>query len=101
MKHFIFSLAAFFVLALAACSDSSDDLDGGIQKDYEVNESYTDLLQQVWKITEHEYADKSYYTRDFKTSWVINKPFSYNGQVYRTFNYKLSLQTEINYVEEV
>lgn len=98
MKHFIFSLAAIFVLALAACSD---DTDGGIQKDYEVNESYTDLLQQAWKITEHEYADKSYYTRDFKTSWVINKPFSYNGRVYRTFNYKLSLQTEINYVEEV
>ncbi|MDE6612831.1 MAG: hypothetical protein K2K22_09770 [Muribaculaceae bacterium] len=93
-----FALATIFVLALAACSD---DPDGGIQKDYEVNESYTDLLQQAWKITEHEYADKSYYTRDFKTSWVINKPFSYNGRVYRTFNYKLSLQTEINYVEEV
>ena len=95
------SLLAALCLGFTSCSDKDEEPGGGTAKDYEYNDYYTALLRQAWKITEHEYADKSYYTKDFETSWVINEPFNYEGTEYCPFNYKLSLQSEINYVESV
>ncbi|MCM1066109.1 MAG: hypothetical protein NC418_00875 [Muribaculaceae bacterium] len=105
MKQIIYKfgsllLSLAMILGLTACSDSSSD-EPTPEKPYEMIYSSTMMLRQAWKITEHEYSDKSYYTKDFKTSWVINQGFTYGGQQYFPFSYKLSLQSEIHYVPTV
>lgn len=98
-KKLLYPLLAVLGLALGACSDKGGDEPGG--GDYEVDEYATSMLRQVWKIAEHEYAGKSYYTKDFETSWLINAPFAVNGRTYAPLSYKLSLQTEVQYVSDV
>ncbi len=100
-KKLLFAVFAAVALSFASCSDKSDEPNGGDDGNYEIDYYATSVLQRPWKITEHEYSGKSYYTKDFETSWVINQAFNSNGRVYTPFSYKLSLQSEVHYVEEV
>ncbi len=100
-KKLLFAAFAAVGLSLASCSDKGDEPNGGDDGDYEIDYYATSVLQRPWKITEHEYSGKSYYTKDFETSWVINQAFRANGRTYTPFSYKLSLQSEVHYVEEV
>lgn len=91
MRHLFNRLLPLLCLGLVAC-DKSDD--PGFNRNYELNEYLTAQLVGGYKITEHEYADKGYYTKDFETSWLIGH-LNNDGTV--ALSYKPSLQNEVQF----
>lgn len=68
LQRILLLLLLPFFLSLPACSDS--DNDNGLS-DPDINADLTDGICAVWRITEWESYDKSYFTKDFETSWFI------------------------------
>lgn len=89
IKYLLFMLIG--MILLPSCSGDNNDApyDNTIY-----NFEMTDALCDVWKITEWEEAGKSYYTKDFETSWII---CSKEG-TRRPMSYRLTGRPEIHYI---
>ncbi|MBO5182432.1 MAG: hypothetical protein J6B92_11215 [Paraprevotella sp.] len=99
LRKLFYCFSFLLVSFLVSCSDENNE--PVLQNEYEVDYYTTSVLQRPWKITEHEYAGYSYYTKDFETSWVINRGIRTNEAEFYPFSYKLPLQKSIHYVPGV
>ncbi len=81
--------------ALTACSDDDDDEPTIGNGEPEYLYGWSDNLRNVWKITEWEEAGKSFFTKDFATSWLICPERS------SSMSYKLTKELEIKYISGV
>lgn len=94
LQRILLLLLLPFLLSLPACSDS--DNDNGLS-DPDINADLTDGICAVWRITEWESYDKSYFTKDFETSWFI---CSREGER-NNASYRLTQQPEIHFDEGI
>ncbi|MCM1066108.1 MAG: hypothetical protein NC418_00870 [Muribaculaceae bacterium] len=99
-KKLLSLFLAVLCLGLAACSDSSSD-EPTPEKPYELDQYRTYALQRVWKITEYEPYNFSYYRTDTETSWLINQPVYTGSATINSFSYKLSTQSAVYSVDKV
>lgn len=86
------------VFFLPACSDSTDkENNDEPANNPSYNYELSDQICAVWKITEWESSDKSYFTKDFETSWIICS----KENTGRAISYRLTKQPEIHYAADV